>query len=289
MPELPEIAAHAERLADAFGGVTLERFTPLHMTALKTFDPPPQQAAGRALSATGHRGKFLYLHFDPPEGPGDAAPQRLTFVVHLMKGGRLRPDETKSRKPRNAMARWTFSEGPALLLTEAGTEKRAGVWLIATDPETVQPVAGLGPDADTVSVHELAELLRAGNERVHGFLRRQGNLAGMGRLLANEICHTARISPFAGTAHLDDDAIGRLHAAIKQCIARGLAAERLRDDMGRSQDRPNDVHHRVGRPCRTCGDEIRAVEYRRYTVAYCASCQTGGKILADNTTSRFLR
>ena len=81
----------------------------------------------------------------------------------------------------------------------------------------------------------------------------------------------------------------RLHAAIGVSIERGLVAERMLDDMGRSEDRPNDVHHRVGQPCPACGDTVRSVEYRRYRVAYCPGCQTGGKVLADNTTSRFLK
>ena len=68
-----------------------------------------------------------------------------------------------------------------------------------------------------------------------------------------------------------------------------MAAERALDDMGRSVDRPNDVHHRVGQPCSACADTVRSVEYRRYRVAYCPTCQTGGKVLADNTTSRFLK
>ena len=290
MPELPEIAAHAPRLAGSFAGSTLTSFQPLHPAAVKTFDPRPSAAVGRVLTHVGHRGKYLLLAFDDPGGgSGGNDDARLTFVVHLMQGGRLRADAKQTRKPRGGMARWVLDDGSALLLTEAGTERRVGVWLVAGDPEAVEPLYRLGPDADRVSLDDLARRLSESSERVHGFLRDQSHVAGIGRLLANEILHTAKISPFANTARLDDDAIGRLHESIGSAIARGLAAERMLDDMGRSVDRPNDVHHRVGEPCPQCGDTVRSVEYRRYRVAYCPTCQTGGRVLADNTTSRFLK
>ena len=287
MPELPEVAAHAERLSAAFAGIPLARFEPLHPAVLKTFDPRPAAATGKALREVGRRGKYLLLHFGADEGEHDDP--GLTFVVHLMQAGRLRVDTKQTRKPRGGMARWTFADGSALLLTEAGTERRAGVWLIAGDAAEVEPLTRLGPDADAMSRDELGRRLAEASERVHGFLRDQSHLAGIGRLLANEVLHSARISPFANTSRLDIEAVDRLHAAINTSIARGLAAERELEDMGRSQDRPSDVHHRVGRPCPACGDTVRSVEYRRYRVAYCPSCQTGGKVLADNTTSRFLK
>ena len=287
MPELPEVEAHAERLSAAFSGTSLARFQPLHPAALKTFDPRPGAAAGSVLASVGRRGKYLLLRFDPSDG--DDGHGRLTFVVHLMQAGRLRVDTQKARKPRGGMARWTFADDQALLLTEAGTERRAGVWLVAGDPAEVEPLVRLGPDADTIGRDELARRLAGASERVHGFLRDQSHLAGIGRLLANEVLHSAGISPFANASRLDGEAVDRLHAAIGRSIERGLAAERMLDDMGRSADRPNDVHHRVGKECPACGDTVRAVEYRRYRVAYCPACQTGGKVLADNTTSRFLK
>ena len=187
------------------------------------------------------------------------------------------------------MARWSFADGRELLLTEAGTERRAGVWLVRGDPEGQEPLSRLGPDADRIDRDELVRGLAAARERIHGYLRDQSRLAGIGRLLANEILHEARLSPFTNTARLDADRIDRLHQAMTAVIARGLAHERTRPEMGRSADRPSNVHHRIGRPCTICGDEVRSVTYRRYVVAYCPACQTGGKVLADNTTSRFLK
>ena len=279
---MPEVQAHAERLAVEYGGAELAAFRPLHLAALKTYDPGPNAAVGRPLTGTGRRGKYVLLRFDD----GD---DRLTHVVHLMQGGRIRPDTKRAPRPRNGMARWEFADGRALLLTEAGTEKRAGVWVVAGDPHHQEPVDHLGPEADAISRDELAERLAANSGRVHGFLRDQRQIAGIGRLLANEILHTARVSPFANTAKLDEEQVQRLHESMRTAIARGLEHDRALDDMGKSADRPSTVHHRVGQECPVCGDEVRSVEYRKYTVAYCPTCQTEGKILADNTTSKFLK
>ncbi len=279
MPELPEIVAHAGRLADNYVGAELTRFQTLHLTALKTYDPRPDSANGLALTAVGNRGKYLTMRF------GDD----LTFVVHLMQGGRLRPDAKKAKKPRGGMARWEFADGGALLLTEAGTEHKAGVWLVVGQIDGAEPLNYLGPDANTVSRGELAKILRSENGRLHGFLRKQRHVAGIGRLLANEILHTAKLSPFAMSSKLDDNDIDRLFSAVQSVIGASIAHEQSLPDIGKSADRPNNVHHRVGFGCPVCSDEIRSVEYRRYTVAYCPTCQTDGRILADNTTSKFLK
>ena len=217
--------------------------------------------------------------------------QPVGFLVHLMQGGRLRPDEKQTAKPRNGQARWRFSDGSALLLTEAGTDKRAGVWVVegGTDLGGFGPLAELGPEADEVSVEELAALLAEHSMRLHGFLRRQGIIAGMGRRLANDICHEAELSPFASTAKLDADEVARLHAAMGTCIARSLEFERTQSEIVSSGHRPSAVHNRTGEACPRCGGEIREVTYTKYQVNYCPECQTRGRVLADNTTSKFLK
>ncbi len=278
MPELPEVRAHAERLDASFAGAGLARFRPISFTALKTYAPAPEVAVEHPLAYVGQRGKHLLLDF------GVA-----TFVVHLMQGGRLRPDEKQSAKPRGGVARWVFDDGRALLLTEAGTERRAGVWVVDGDPEAQPPLDHLGPEADAVGPDDLLPLLQATNGRIHGVLRDQRVIAGIGRRLANEVCHRARLSPFAMTGKLTAADAERLVEAIRACITEGLAFERGRADMSASKDRPGAVHHRKGEECPDCGDVVRAVTYRSYEVAYCASCQTGGKVLADNTTSKFLK
>lgn len=278
MPELPEIHAHAERLHRAFAGAQLERFLPLAFTVLKTATPPADLTHGREVVSVGHRGKHLLIDVGVS-----------TFVIHLMQGGRLLVDEKQAARPRHGQARWRFADGRALLLTEAGTERKAGIWVVADDPEHQPPLAFLGPDAGSIDVEALHALLQAHPMRLHGLLRDQRVMAGLGRRLANEVCHRARLSPFANTARLDPDEVKHLHEAIAVCLEEGLAYERGLAAMSASADRPGRVHHRVGEACAVCGDTIRAVEYSAYTVAYCPSCQTGGKVLADNTTSRFLK
>lgn len=278
MPELPEVQAHAERLTQAYGGAVLERFTPLAFTALKTFSPDPAAAHGDALEQVDRRGKLLVLRF-----------ASATHVVHLMQGGRLRPDDKQAAKPRGGQARWRFADGRALLLSEAGTERKAGVWVVAGDPEAQEPLAELGPDATDVDAGAMLSLLRADNTRVHGFLRDQRRIAGLGRRLANEVLHRAKLSPFAMTAKLSPDEAARMVDAIAGAVDEGVAYERTRDDMSSSKDRPGAVHHRTGEACPVCGDAIREVAYTRYTVHYCPTCQTGGKVLADGSTSKFLK
>jgi formamidopyrimidine-DNA glycosylase len=198
-------------------------------------------------------------------------------------------DEKQSAKPRGGQARLKFADGRALLLTEAGSERKAGVWVVAGDPEEQEPLAGLGPEPTELDAAAIGNLLAANPMRLHGLLRDQRVIAGIGRRLANEICHRAKLSPFAASAKLGRDEIERLTEAIGACINEGLAYERGRDTMSASADRPGNVHHRVGEACPVCGDTIRAVEYRTYTIAYCPTCQTNGKVLADNTTSKFLK
>ena len=278
MPELPEVQAHAERLTEQFRGAVLQKFVPFNFTALKTAMPRPDEAYGTPLLDVGRRGKYLLLNFGP-----------IHFVIHLMQGGRLLVDAAQSAKPRNGQARFVFADGPALLLTEAGKERRAGVWCVATDALAGPPLNRLGPDALAFTPDTFSAALATDNMRVHGFLRDQHHIAGLGRMLANEVCHRAHVSPFAMTGKLGAEGAAKVLQAIHEAIDDGLAYERTRANMSSSADRPGRVHHRVGQACHECGDVIRAVSYSGYTVAYCPTCQTGGKVLADNTTSKFLK
>ena len=289
---MPEVQAHAERLTAEFGGRRLKAFRPLTFTALKTASPTPESAYGQPLERVGRRGKFLLVTFES-----------VTFVVHLMQGGRLLLDTKQSLKPRGGQARFLFErrpedtlDPPGLLLTEQGTERRAGVWCVPTATALgTSPLDSLGPEAyDVESGAITADALSArvqamSNTRIHGFLRDQHAVAGIGRRLANEVCHRAKVSPFAMTRKLSSDVLASIVAAIDECAIEGLTQERTRDDMSSSKDRTSHVHSRAGEACPVCGDTIRAVEYASYTVNYCPTCQTSGKILADNTTSRFLK
>ncbi|MDE0321828.1 MAG: hypothetical protein OXI97_18310 [Acidimicrobiaceae bacterium] len=309
MPEIPEIRAHAERLETLAAGEVLKRVEPLSFTALKTASPSPDDAVGWPLRSVGQRAKFLLLRFAPPAS--DPAADGLTFVVHLMQGGRLRvlePGAKRPRRPRDGLARFEFESGLGLLLTEPGTQKRAGVWVLAGDPTAdgliagrapesadtasiaaSNPLAGLGPEATDIDAAAMAELMAAHPSRLHNFLRDQRAISGLGRRLANEICYRAKLSPFAPTGRMDSDGVEAVVAAIGAVVDESLAAERQLPQMSRSAERPSAVHSRTGEQCPVCGDVVRAVEYRDYSVNYCAGCQTSGRILADNTTSKFLR
>jgi formamidopyrimidine-DNA glycosylase len=219
MPELPELEAHAERLDSRYAGLTLERFTPLTFTALKTAVPPATDAQGHDLVYVGRRGKYLLFDFGV-----------LTFVVHLMQGGRVKeePPGKQPAKPKTGVARWAFADERSLLLTEAGTERRAGVWAVGGDPERQAPLEGLGPDATALDPPHLHQLLQAHPMRLHGWLRDQRVLAGLGRRLANEICHRAKLSPFASTGRLEMADASAIVEAIHATINESLAYERGR-------------------------------------------------------------
>jgi formamidopyrimidine-DNA glycosylase len=187
MPELPEVQAHAERLAGRYRGVALAAFRPMKFTVLKTAAPSPAEAVGQPLTDVGRRGKFLLARFGS-----------VTFAIHLMQGGRLK-EEPKGKQPatpRGGQARWVFEDGRAWLLTEQGTERRAGVWVFADDAVlTRPPLSELGPEPLGLPAAALAERFAAQPARLHGFLRDQHAIAGLGRRLANEVCWRARLSP----------------------------------------------------------------------------------------------
>lgn len=275
MPELPELRAHAERLSDALGRATIERVELLAFTACKTVTPPLDAAVGQPVEHVALRGKHLLL-----------VTPVLTYVVHLMHGGRLELGGSTAKRPRGGLVRWRLEGGHVLLLTEAGTERKAGVWAITGDPLTQPPLDDLGPDADAVDADDLAPRLRAAQARLHTALRDQRVVAGLGRRLANEVCHRARRSPFTATARLDADDVAAVAEALRAVLAESLEEERARGAFGRAADRTTAVHGRTGQACPVCGDVVREVAYRAYTVHYCAACQTAGKVLADNTYSR---
>jgi len=279
MPELPEVQAHAERMTEALAGKTLSKFQLLNFASLKTFSPPPDGAVGSTLIEVGRRAKTLQFRFDNGH----------THVVHLMQGGRLRPDPKQSKKPRLGLARWVFDDEQAWLLTEAGKERKAGVWTVEGDPDENPPLTETAPDCTEFSLADLATLCSSHSGRVHGLLRDQRKIAGLGRMLSNEILFDAGISPFANASKLTTDAVATLHDSMQAVLSASLEHERTLDDIGKSADRPSKVHNRAGEPCLKCDDTVRTVEYRKYTVYYCATDQTDGKILADNTTSKFLK
>src|SRR6476619_7589012 len=212
MPELPEMEAWRRQLDEPVSAFTIAKAGPAHVATLKTFDPPLSTLDGRRLAGARRRAKRLLF----PTEDGE-----LVLLVHLMTAGRLRYLGAGEKGPKTPAFRLLFEGGGQLVLTEGGSKKRAGVWLLT--PEAAQAeLAHLGPDALEVDVPRMAEILAADSRRLHPLLRDQRAIAGIGRAWSNEILHTAKLSPFALSRDLDSGEVERLTAAIHEELTRGL-------------------------------------------------------------------
>jgi formamidopyrimidine-DNA glycosylase len=275
MPELPEVEALRRSLDEPVRAFPIERAGPAHVATLKTIDPPLTALEGRRLAGAARRGKRLLFETDDGE---------LVLMVHLMSAGRLRYLRTGEKGPKVPAFRLRFQGGGELVLTEAGSKKRAGVWLLTPD-QVQQELDHLGPEALGVGAERLSEILAADSRRLHPLLRDQRALAGIGRAWSNEILHTARLSPFALSTQLSPDEIQRLAAAIDGELERGIDL-RVR---GAGNAKTYLVHDRLGQPCPICATPIARVDYEEHTIYYCPGCQTGSRILKDRRLSRLLR
>ncbi|WP_127781647.1 DNA-formamidopyrimidine glycosylase family protein [Rhodococcus sp. X156] len=287
MPELPEVEALAHHLREHAVGAVIGRVDVAAVTVLKTFDPPVSALVGRTVTGATRHGKHLDLDCDG-----------LHLVVHLSRAGWLRWSDSLSATPpkpgKGPLAlRVHLGEppgAPGFDLTEAGTQKRLAVWVVA-DPSEVPGVAKLGPDALSVSVDELAPLLAGHRERLKTLVVNQSWLAGIGNAYSDEILHVARLSPFATAARLTDDEVARLHAAM-QTVLTDAVQRSVGQDAARLKGEKRSglqVHARTGLACPVCGDTVREVSYAERSFQYCPTCQTGGKPLADRRMSRLLR
>jgi formamidopyrimidine-DNA glycosylase len=275
MPELPEVEAVRRALDDPVRAFAIERAGPAHVATLKTIDPPLDVIEGRRLAGAGRRGKRLLFETDDGE---------LVLIVHLMSAGRLRYLRAGEKGPKTPAFRLRFHGGGELVLTEAGSKKRAGVWLLAPE-QADEELAHLGPEALGVGAERLGEILAADSRRLHPLLRDQRAIAGIGRAWSNEILHTARLSPFALSTQLSPEDTARLADAIDEELARGLEL-RL---AGAGDAKTYRIHDRLGRPCPACETPIARVDYEEHTIYYCPRCQTGGRVLKDRRLSRLLR
>jgi formamidopyrimidine-DNA glycosylase len=275
MPEFPEVEAVRISLDEPVSAFPIERAGPAHIATLKTFDPPLQALEGRRLAGAKRRGKRLLF----PTEDGE-----LVLMIHLMSAGRVRYLRAGEKGPKAPAFRLRFQGGGELVLTEAGSKKRAGVWLLT--PEQVdEELAHLGPEALGLGPERLAEILAADSRRLHPLLRNQRAIAGIGRAWSNEILHTARLSPFALSTQLSPDEIERLSAAIDDELSRGLEL-RIR---GAGDAKTYRIHDRLGQPCPVCETPIARVDFEEHTIYYCPQCQTGGRVLKDRRLSRLLR
>jgi len=292
MPELPEVEALAADLRERAVGRVIGRADVAEFAVLKTYAPPLTALAGGTIVAAGRHGKFLDLSVEPAGGGPS-----LHLVTHLARAGWLRWRESLPEAPprpgKGPLAfRLRFEDGSGFDLTEAGTRKRLAVYLV-TDPALVPGVAALGPDPlDPAFTPEVLGGILAGRRtQIKGVLRDQKLIAGIGNAYSDEVLHAAKMSPFRLASSLTPEDVAALHgvivATLNEAIARsdGLAA----GDLKKEKKAGLRVHGRAGQPCPVCGDIVREVSFADSALQYCATCQTGGKPLADRRLSRLLK
>jgi formamidopyrimidine-DNA glycosylase len=275
MPELPEMEAWRRQLDDPVRAFPIAKAGPAHVATLKTFDPPLSALEGRRLAGARRRAKRLLF----PTEDGE-----LVLLVHLMTAGRLKYLRAGEKGPKAPAFSLEFEGGARLVLTEAGSKKRAGVWLL-TPEAAEEELAHLGPEALGLGADAVEEICAAESRRLHSMLRDQRVIAGIGRAWANEILHHARLSPFALTKDLEREEVERLAEAIDVELERGLELR----ERGANDAKTYRVHDKLNEPCYVCGAPIARVDYEEHTVYYCPDCQTGGRVLKDRRLSRLLR
>ncbi|GGB78307.1 DNA lyase [Knoellia flava TL1] len=286
MPELPEVQALVDFLASRTADLAVTGVELGSISVLKTFNPPPEALVGAPVDSVSRHGKFLDL---------DCGGTHLVF--HLARAGWLRWSDalsaTRLRPGKSPIAlRVRLSDGSGFDLTEAGTKKSLAAYIVSS-PEEVPGIAALGPDplAESFSLSDFRAILGSRNAQVKGVLRDQHILAGVGNAYSDEILHVAKLSPFAIASKLDDDQTERLYAALRETLsaavlaASGKPAAELKDAKRAGMR----VHGRTGEVCPECGDTVREVSFADSSLQYCATCQTGGKPLADRRTSKFLK
>ena len=286
MPELPEVEALARFVDDRAKGNTIVRAEVAALSALKTFTPPVGSLVGRAVAGCERRGKYLCLRTDGP-----------WLVFHLARGGWLQwrdvTPAARAKVGKGPLAlRVGLSGGAGFDVTEQGTEKRLAIWLV-NEPGAVDGIARLGPDplGPDFDIAALAAIMNARPGHVKNVLTDQSVLAGVGNAYSDEALHAARLSPFKAASKLDGDEVARLHAALVAVLAGaverslGLPAKGLKGEKKSGLA----VHGRAGQACPNCGDTVREVSYATKSLQYCATCQTGGKPLADRRLSRLLK
>jgi len=291
VPELPEVEALAHHLREQAVHRRVARVDLASMSALKTADPPVQALAGRVVTGAVRRGKFLAVAFaDPPDDP-------LYLVTHLSRAGWLRWHDRASAAPpkpgRGPLALRLHLDtvgGSGFDLTEAGTQKRLSVHLVA-DPQQVPGIARLGPDALDLDRVAFAGLLSGRTERIKNLITDQTVLAGIGNAYSDEILHTARLSPYAVAGRLSPEQLDALHAALRSVLGDAVArsvGQRAAELKGEKRAGLR-VHARTGLPCPVCGDLVREVSFATTSFQYCPGCQTGGRPLADRRLSRLVK
>ena len=289
MPELPDIAAYIAALEPRIIGQTLERVRLNSVFVLRTADPPIESVEDRTVRELRRIGKRIAI------GVSDASVQnqeKLWLVLHLMIAGRLhwRPPHAKL-SGRQALAGFDFSEG-TLVLTEAGSKRRASLYLLRGE-QALQDIDPGGVEIFSTDLDGFRAALTQENRTLKRALTDPRLISGVGNAYSDEILHAARLSPIALTHKLTPEEWQRLFDATRFTLSLWIA--RLSSEAGKkfpegvTAFRPEmAVHGRFGQPCPRCGNPVQRIRYADNETNYCATCQTGGKVLADRSLSRLL-
>ncbi len=281
MPELPEVEITARLIGSAVAGRRIESALAPGVNALRTYDPPLSAIEGLQISSVTRRGKLFAIELEDD----------LTLLIHLMSAGRLQLfDGRASLRDRTSRLLLRLDDGRELRLREFGTKQAAWVKLLRQgDLEPEETLATLGPEAfpDPPPLLELLDAPRP----LHGMLRDQRVLAGIGRSWVDEILHAAELSPFKRGSELSSEEASRLRQAIITKLGDAIAhyEQTMALPIPDKLPMPLTVHRRNGEPCPRCGDTLEAVFYEDYVMCYCPTCQTEGKLLKDRRLSRLLK
>jgi formamidopyrimidine-DNA glycosylase len=298
MPELPDVTVYVESLAAKVVGSRLRRLRVLNPFLLRSAVPPIGSAEGRVVSGIERLGKRIVIALAPEEGEGDGdgdGAEPLFLVIHLMIAGRLHWHAAGAKPPAKSALAWFEFDGGTLALTEAGTQRRASLHLVAGRAALAAMDPG-GIEVMDAPLAAFAERLRAGNHTLKRALTDPHAFSGIGNAYSDEILHRARLSPVTLTRSLDDEAVARLHAATRAVLAEWT--ERLRGEAAANAGWPKRVtafhpamavHGRFEQPCPVCGAPVQRIVYASNETNYCVRCQTGGKLLADRALSRLLK
>ena len=282
MPELPDVTVYLEALERRIVGVTLERVRLLTPFLLRSVDPPLSAVTGKRVTGLRRLGKRLVI----------ALEDDLFLVIHLMIAGRLHWKAAGAKPPgKIGLAAFDFSNG-TLLLTEAGTKRRASLEVVRGEA-ALRALDPGGLEVMTADFEAFRDALVAENHTLKRTLTNPRVFSGIGNAYSDEIFHRARLSPVKLTESLDDEERRRLYEATRTVLTEWI--ERLRAEAGEgfpegvTAFRPNmAVHGRYGKPCPVCGAPVQRIVYAENETNYCARCQTGGRILADRSLSRLL-
>jgi formamidopyrimidine-DNA glycosylase len=283
VPELPDIVVYIEALERHVLGKVVTGVRVASPAVMRTYDPPYDAAVGRRVESLHRVGKRIVAAFEDD----------LYMVIHLMVAGRLRWESPGKAIPRKVgLAAVDFAEG-SVLLTEQGTKKRAGIWVVSGWDSVVALDRG-GVEPLEVTGEQFATALRAQNRTLKRALTDPRILSGIGNAYSDEILWAARLSPVKRTSQLSDEEMEALHEAAVGSLVEWT--QRLRSEVGEGWPTKVTafrgdmaVHGKFGEPCPRCGSKVQRIVYSENETNYCATCQTGGKLLADRSLSRLLK